>query len=1115
EDYVQVALDEVKALLRANHRDPLLLFFRARLRYAIGEHDRAYGDLEWALRFTEETEEHRVLRAKLEWHRRNEPGAKRILDEILADDPAPPSVLAVVGTYRHLGQPEFALAAMETGRALHPLDLGLAVQHARLLTSQGDPRKAEEVLAEIPAAGRKNPRCALALAEAVMLLPGRLADAEAILTAAAADEEPGSDLALRLVDVLLDTGEQDPRLTARLGKAEKLLSAAIAAAVEGDPRWLYRTFLTGKLRFRQRRYEEAEDELSVVTSRRPDEPSTHLLLARVHEATAKYDTAALELSTVIRLTAPTPELLLERARVRLSGSSPNPVRARQDCLAALELSPESTEARLLLASAHRSLRTTEGLEEARTVLEEALAREGAGVRIRIMLGRVLMELGDFEAATEQLRLARELARTPREDLDATDALAALYDRMSGEDLSPGARDQFSRHFGSHPDHLEGFLRYAWLLLETGRSREARKWALRAAEQAPRRIDAKRLIFETCFPAADSEQTDRKLAGTLLDDVARLSPLSPAREYMEGRLLLADGDLASAADLLRRARQRSPLDHRIAYYSGLASHRAGDLEDARVALTRCIEIEPRNLSAHRLLALVAFTQGRRMLQEGSPSRAARQFQFALEQDPAHLPSRALLAEASFRAGVRGDRTVLAMSRKECEKLVEDLEQKGASLPKKMRADVLAPAYLLLGNICHSMQDWPQVIRYCDKYLEIHPDDPVSLHRKAIALIRWGQPALAVPVMERARTLAPESWQILFLLAVACVRAEMPERARVLVGSWLEDHPDHSFAWGALGWLRAVGGDGEAALDAYRRSLVTDPDNYASADALASLLFAREGEEKAVEALRRLREKTRFKAELTYLMARVRLAKDFRSEEGLGLLQKALRDGIELDDARIWCTVLLLRVLLDRDQAELAAREAARFRAWADDLGEFAVDALGLRLAVAEVYSLSGVALHQVGDFENSEHRYYKALELEPEYVPALNNLAELLACAPGYEGRVEEALKHARRATELAPDLPEVHDTLGIALLAAAETDGAIAAFEECLRLSRQAQAADSTGAGPDRARKLQARTHVRLARAYVSAGKREESLAALREAKRIRPAIETDPEYGEVSRKLR
>jgi len=62
-----------------------------------------------------------------------------------------------------------------------------------------------------------------------------------------------------------------------------------------------------------------------------------------------------------------------------------------------------------------------------------------------------------------------------------------------------------------------------------------------------------------------------------------------------------------------------------------------------------------------------------------------------------------------------------------------------------------------------------------------------------------------------------------------------------------------------------------------------------------------------------------------------------------------------------------------------------------------------------------------DYIKAVEAYRKAVDLDPKNVLAMNNLAYLLATRAG---QVDEALRYAQRAKELAPDLPDIDDTLG-------------------------------------------------------------------------------------------
>ena len=128
---------------------------------------------------------------------------------------------------------------------------------------------------------------------------------------------------------------------------------------------------------------------------------------------------------------------------------------------------------------------------------------------------------------------------------------------------------------------------------------------------------------------------------------------------------------------------------------------------------------------------------------------------------------------------------------------------------------------------------------------------------------------------------------------------------------------------------------------------------------------------------------------------------------------------------------------------------------------------------------GVALHDDGRFDDAVARYRRALEIQPDYVPAFNNLGVTLRA----QGRVDEAIRvyedglrvrddypdlhynlanallqvnraneaaaHLRRAGDSDPDSAGVHNNLGTALAEQGRFADAIAEFDRALALEPQ------------------------------------------------------------------
>src|SRR3989344_1010437 len=78
---------------------------------------------------------------------------------------------------------------------------------------------------------------------------------------------------------------------------------------------------------------------------------------------------------------------------------------------------------------------------------------------------------------------------------------------------------------------------------------------------------------------------------------------------------------------------------------------------------------------------------------------------------------------------------------------------------------------------------------------------------------------------------------------------------------------------------------------------------------------------------------------------------------------------------------------------------------------------------EIWSLYSAANAHLGRFEDVIAACHKALEIEPDYLPALNSLASALAAL----GRHDEAVVKFATLLRLAPDNPAVLNNCGHAL----------------------------------------------------------------------------------------
>jgi len=130
--------------------------------------------------------------------------------------------------------------------------------------------------------------------------------------------------------------------------------------------------------------------------------------------------------------------------------------------------------------------------------------------------------------------------------------------------------------------------------------------------------------------------------------------------------------------------------------------------------------------------------------------------------------------------------------------------------------------------------------------------------------------------------------------------------------------------------------------------------------------------------------------------------------------------------------------------------------------------------ARPHMMLGIIYERRKEFDISEKHYRAALDINPEFVPAANNLAYILAVR---DGNLNEALGLAQKAKEKVPNDPSIMDTLGLVYYKKGLYDNAIGEFN------------DSIAKLPDNAT---IRYHLGLA--YYKKGENEKARAALEKA---------------------
>ena len=99
--------------------------------------------------------------------------------------------------------------------------------------------------------------------------------------------------------------------------------------------------------------------------------------------------------------------------------------------------------------------------------------------------------------------------------------------------------------------------------------------------------------------------------------------------------------------------------------------------------------------------------------------------------------------------------------------------------------------------------------------------------------------------------------------------------------------------------------------------------------------------------------------------------------------------------------------------------------------------------ADALNALGVALYNLGRYQEAEQRYREAIDVNPEYANALVNLAALKQAEP------KEAQQLLRQVVKINPKYPGARAMLGVMLLSSGDDHGARAALRKAVKVSPQ------------------------------------------------------------------
>ncbi|TVR84603.1 MAG: PEP-CTERM system TPR-repeat protein PrsT [Rhodospirillales bacterium] len=622
----------------------------------------------------------------------------------------------------------------------------------------------------------------------------------------------------------LGLDDEDVRLKlaqARLltGDVEAVVAAADAELPTAAQPAEWRA-VRGEALFRLGRLDEAEEALDQAQQDRPHARAQAML---VRTAIARNDLEQALALAEEGLAAVPDDVVLNALKGDVLLAQRQPEAAEAAYRQAVALAPQGVSAQIGLA---RSLVFQNRADDAATVLESLGARAGNNRDVALLKGLVALQQQDLETARSHADEILRLAPNHRQALfiaGAANAGLASFEQ---------ARDQLARYLAQAPEDTYARRLLGGVQLRLG----AQTQAYQTLMAAPAGIPDDDAYLTLLSAAAAQGQGGMQQSVTFMERAVTLSPDEAGLRARLGVLRMAAGDTGAAEQELLAALELDPrlqdspefqraqaalalgymregrFDDALAVIqreladdpddvawlvlSGGAHAGKGDVDAARVAFERALELEPGRSDAANNLAQIA-------LQDGDVDEARTLLESVLESQPDHFPTLMRLAALEQNAG----RTEMARER---------LEQAVAANP-----DAIAPRLgLAQGFMAERAPE--RALEITEPVAEAAGENAAMLAVRGQAYLQTDRPAEAARDLERLTAAAPDVAEGHFLLGGAYLRLQRLDDAKDALNRALELDPAHFGAKSALAGVMIGAGDVEAARPLVTELAASDPE-----------------------------------------------------------------------------------------------------------------------------------------------------------------------------------------------------------------------------------------------------------------------------------------------------
>lgn len=619
--------------------------------------------------------------------------------------------------------------------------------------------------------------------------------------------------------------------------------------------------------------------------------------------------------------------------------------------------------------------------------------------------RALKRGDEFAAKNQYDRAEIEYINALRDDSQNAHAMASLGVIYLEQGRLSRAYPLLKRASEIDPNDLRARAKLASVYMSIGNPSAAHDEAVAILKLRPDLPDVPVTL-------AESSNTPAQISASraLLNALPASAAESPSVLTAKAILLARSGDLPQATALLERAVTSSPPPASAFSVLGAIFMSRNDMAKAEAAYAKAAELS--ELRSPRRIQYALFKY-----QRGDTTAAKQYLAQTFKDAPDFYPAGLRLAEILIREQKLGEAEALSdqmLSRdgSNHEALALSIRlalARGDTAKALVKANAFvqmypkAPdAHFEKARVHMERNELSEAVASLNQVLAINPDHDQAITTLAAIDIQQGNRSAAVTSLRRYLEKNPKNVDAQFLLADA-YRGLNDFEAALGVYKVLEQMTpvDQRVHYGKGVTLRALG-----QTDAARRALELaksyQPTAHEALEQLLEMDVADKQYDRAQKRLDVALASHPSDAQLVQLMGRLKLVQG-QSAEAAALFRKA----IELDSNLISAYMFLAKIYLDTKDSARALESLSQ------------VEKRNPRDTSAIL--MRGVILEQQKDYTKARDAYDRVLAVNPQFAPALNNLANLYA---RQLNDLKKAGELAKRARDVWPADPVIADTAG-------------------------------------------------------------------------------------------